>query len=230
MTSQLRRFVTAAALLTVFSAPTGAVVIDFTGGTVQRLDGTTQTTSNSVIWDDVDYYDEGGFRLDFVPNAGSGGVASNVGDYYSAGNDVIHAHWATGNFGGVTAVEITEIAGGTFDLNYFILTSNTDTGGGAASGNEMAYIEAWVGGALQYRQLLPPDDWGFAGTNAQIFLGSQFDSVDLVRFVADNMIDCFGMDEFFINEPAPSVPVPGILALFGIGLAGLGYTRKLRLN
>ncbi|HKY01293.1 MAG TPA: hypothetical protein VJM53_01950, partial [Burkholderiales bacterium] len=103
-------------LLLILSVPASAVVITFTGGTVTRLDSTTQTTNNSVNWNDVDYYEEGGFRLDFLPNSGSAGFATQVGNYYGAGNDVIHGHWATGIFGLLTAIEITKIGGGAFDL------------------------------------------------------------------------------------------------------------------
>ena len=125
-----------------FGMQLDASVITFTGGTVVRLDATTETTNNAVNWDNVDYYEEDGFRLDFIPNSATG-FSTNVGDYYSAGNDVIHSHWSTGNFGGVTSIEITKVGGGTFDLNYFILTSNTDFGGGPASGNEQAFIEGF---------------------------------------------------------------------------------------
>jgi hypothetical protein len=99
--------------------PASAAVIDFTGGTVTGLDATTVVTDNNVL-------------------------AWNV-DYYEVGNDVAHAHWATGDYGGVESIEISKIGGGSFDLNYFILTSTTDTGGAPASGLE----EAWVEGFLQ---------------------------------------------------------------------------------
>ncbi|MGH7177005.1 MAG: PEP-CTERM sorting domain-containing protein [Tepidisphaeraceae bacterium] len=209
----------AGVVLGFFALQASATVITFTGGNVTRLDTSVQTTNNTVVWDDVDYYEEGGYRLDFLPNAGSGGFATHVGNYYPAFNDVIHSHWATGNYGGVMSVEITKVGGGPFDLNYFILTSNTSVGGGLATGTEMAFIEGFntnvsTGAAL----LLPSEDWGFPAT--QIFLGPAFDNVDKVVFNVQSPVDCFGMDEFYINEEFPEPGSAGLL-VGALGIIGL---------
>jgi hypothetical protein len=204
-----------------------AVQINFTGGTVTRMDATTETTNNNVLWDNVDYYEEGGFKLDFIGNTGGGdSFAANIGNYYGAGNDVIHGHWGKGSFGDLTQIKVTKADSSAFDLNYFVLTSNTETGGSFASGNERAFIHASIDGINEsFSQLLPSEDWGFPAT--QIFLGSEFDGIKSFWFTAENKVDCFGMDNFFINEPAPGTAVPGPLPLLGVGAAWTS-SRRLR--
>lgn len=218
-----------------------AELIDFTGGTVHLADGTTVVTSigNDFV-SNADYYVEDGFQLDFI------GDAEYIGDYYGPdasgeNNDVIHGHWAP-SYGGLTSIDITKVGGGTFDLNYFILTSNSIIGGGPATGEEMAWIEAWVSGAMTFYMLLPAESWGWDGVHNPgllqndpgILLGSEFDAVDMVRItvtdpltglVNPSNVFCFGMDEFFIDEPAP-IPEPGTLALLSLGLLCIAARRR----
>ena len=159
-----------------------AVVIDFTGGTAYLTSGGTSTTNDVSLYTNLDCYEKGGFRLSFLANSGAQ-VGEIVGNYYynpNLYNDVIPAHWTSG-FGNVDTVRIEKI------------------GGGPASGNEQAYIRNDSG----YAGLLPSDDWGWAGPNPQIFLGSQFDAVNWLEFYVTNQVDCFGMDNFYIDEPGP---------------------------
>jgi hypothetical protein len=209
----------ALAIVSLSAANANAAQIDFTGGTATFTNATTATTNNSVTHSLIDFYEENGFRLDFIGDWGY------VGNYYGVGNDVIHGHWDGGCCGQLTAIEITKIGGGTFDLNYFILTSNTMVGGGPANGTEQVFIQGFLSNvATGAAQLLPSENWGFPAT--QIFLGSAFDAVDMVRFTSTNNVSCFGMDEFFIDEQAPgTVPEPATLFLAGSGLALLARRR-----
>jgi hypothetical protein len=45
-------------------------------------------------------------------------------------------------------------------------------------------------------------------------------------FTVTNAVDCFGMDNFYIDEPAPGIPAPGSLLLASMGLAGIAKIRR----
>lgn len=201
------------------------VVIDYAGGSATLADSSTVTTTNSGLWYDVDYYVEDGIRVDFINMTGI------IGDYYSTNgrgpylNSVIHAHWG----GPSTAITFAKVDGSAFDLNYVDITSNTITGGGQASGTELSYITTSGG----YSMLLPVSDWGFdydyygnVGDGvARLWLDNNFDGITSFTVTSQNAY-CFGMDNFYIDEPAPpGIPAPASILLVAIGLAGL---RKIK--
>lgn len=199
-----------------------ATVIGFDGGEATLRDGSKLTTDNIHTYYDVDYYKEGGFTADFIGNTESS--AAIIGNYEGAGNAIIHGHWDSGDYGDLTGIKFTKDDGATFDLNYFIITSNTQIGGGWATGQEEVYI---THDGNQDPIKLPSVNWGtFPGS--QVLLPDSYDAISSFEFHAANKVDCFGMDMFYINEPPPpGVPDGGSsLALLGLGLATLAGLRK----
>ena len=221
--------VVALALGTAGSA--SGAIIDFSGGTATLSDASTVTTTNTGLWYNVDYYVESGIKVDFIGDVGI------IGNYYGSfgdpvQNSVIHGHWAAAGGGLLTSIVFSKLDGSTLDLNYVDITSNTTFGGFAATGTELSYITTSGG----YSLLLPSSDWGInvlsdgstPGDGVQrLWLNNNFDNITSFTFTTQNAY-CFGMDNFYIDEPAPRVPVPGSLLLTGIGLAGLARIRNRR--
>jgi hypothetical protein len=203
-----------------------AVLIDFTGGLVTQLAGPGGPTDTATLYDNVDFYVEDGMKFDFIGPPGDP-FSYSVGDYYGVGNDVIHGHWAAGPFGDMEEILVTKIDGTAFDLNYFKITTNTDCGGCAASGNEEVFLNALENGTdISFSMMLPPDDWGFAGPNSELFLGPEFDDILAFSVTYGCCAVGFGMDEFFIDEEGPRIPEPTTLALLSLGILGFGLNRR----
>ncbi len=187
----------AAALQAVFLASTAsAVVIGFDGGTATLQDGSTVVTSNTTLNSGVVSYVEKGVKMQL-----NGGSGQFVGDYYGAQNAVIHAHWDAVTGSGLQSITFSMADGTAFDLNYMDITSNTTWGGGPASGTEDSWVTASNGTKIK----LPSADWGSIQGAQRLWLPSDFDNITSFTVTSTNAF-CFGMDNFYINEPAPPNP------------------------
>jgi len=205
-----------------------ATVISFTGGTATDANGNLYTTAANQTYYNIVSYTENGYELDYVSNGNYNAQA--VGNYYGTDNDVIHGHW----FGGLQSIDVKNIEGATFDLNYFTITSNTSQGGGPHTDDEMIYVQGFRNGsAVTGSYLLPGEDWGMSSTS-DIVLSSEFDNIDLFRISGSGAF-CFGMDAFYINQAAPvegiaigspSIPESSSALLGGLGMLVLFRRRR----
>ena len=209
-----------------------ADIVTFTAGTVYMADDTTAITDGTQLYGNVSSYQEGDFYLQYnSPSLDS----QYIGTYYDQGNDVIHGHWD----GGLDSIEIARNDNGLFTLKYFSLTSNTEIGGGAATGNENIFIQGFTNGvAITDSYRIPSDDWG--GTFNDVILPNTFTNVDKVLISGEGAY-CFGMDSFAFNEASfeelltgnvvelnPVVPEPATVGLIGVAAGTLMLTRKRR--
>jgi hypothetical protein len=209
-----------------------AAVISFTGGMATYADyqiwtptssetvpGGTSATDSTKVFRNVDYYIEDGFIFDYI-----GGTGGSIGNYYSTVNDVIHGHWGSGD---MTSIEIRKENGGTFDFNYFVLTSNTLEPGGASTGLENVFVQAWFNGSqVGTDVILPSSDFGFPSVD--VYFGSDFDNVDKIVITSNHTSpSCFGMDSFYIDQTAP-IPEPSVFSILAIGLGGSICVRRRR--
>jgi hypothetical protein len=228
-------------LLTTLSSPINAAQIDFTGGTAFFNGNGSGVTNNSNSFTNVSYYEEAGFKLEFVFESTPSAFSTIVGDYYRTGNDVLHAHWGgndkqSRHFGEVDEIRISKIDGSTFDLGGFRVSTNTAKGGGQSDGNELTWVNSSKGNEIFS---VTPDSWGLgAGNDPLITIAPNnrlFDDILWFSFTNDELSSAvgLGLDNFFLDEAGdlngsnPSVvPIPAAIWLFGSGLVGLMGVRK----
>lgn len=222
----LKTWVTTSALLAL-ALTSQAVVIDFTGGTAYlQGGGTASPTDTGGYWSNVDYYIEDGIKIDFV--GGDGIIGNYYGSFtpFTQNNSVIHNHWSGG---GATSIVFSKADGSLLDLNYVDVTSNCITPGGVQTGAELSYITPAGGTAL----LLPSSDWGinYISTGAagdgikRLWLGTSFDQIGSFTVTSQNAY-CFGLDNFYIDEPAPAPDGGTTVSLLGLAMFGLAALRR----
>jgi hypothetical protein len=196
-----RRLVGAAAACSVLllASAASAVVIDFAGGTATLKDGSTVATSNTTRYSGVASYVENGVKIQFnYKNGVVSNFGSTIGDYYTSSNAVIHAHWDNVWSTGLMSITFSMVDGSPLDLNYMDITSNTINAVGAAAGTEDSWVTASNGAAVK----LPPTDWGSVQAPHKLWLSDKFDDITSFTVTSTNA-SCFGLDNFYINEPPP---------------------------
>lgn len=112
------------------------------------------------------------------------------------------------------------IASGTFDFTGAYIT--------AAWQNDLTvYIDGLLSGSTLFSQVFTIND------DAPIFTNSNFLGIDTLNIYTFSGVDAgtpgggkhVAIDNFTINESV-SVPEPASIALLGLGLAGIGFSRK----
>ena len=203
-------------LLLLLPLVLNSAVITFTGGTVIFGDETleNQTTNGKQLFGGVKRYEENGFFLEYVLTENSTNYSSqNIGNYYGEiENDVIHGHWPHHDESGLEYIKIGKLDGGFFDLEYFALTSNTEIGGGHATGNEKVYIQGFKSNNRALweteKYLIPGNNWGVDETY-NVFLGDDFNEIEYATISGTDAF-CFGMDQFTFDETAVAIGNDGI--------------------
>jgi hypothetical protein len=210
-----------------------AAIVTFTGGTANLANGEIIINDAQSYNDAVMRYQEGDVILDYLsPNE----------DWSSqTGHGKNPRPWSA-----ISSIEIYREGNTPFDLQFFHLTSNTEIGRGAATGEEIIAIQGWLDGAAVTEKFqLPSKDWG--GEYQDIFLPSSFDNVDKVvirdlsQWTTGEYVQgewsafSFGMNNFVFDEVVPqeliignSVELKLIPELSSSLLGGLGLLLLLQ--
>jgi len=226
-----------AAAITIFGSlvtGTNAALIGFTGGTVTLNSGATGVTNQLVNYQDVSYYAEGGFKLEFFFDGAPDVNSSNIGDYYDTRNDVIHTHWVGSILGNATEIRVSKLDGSNFYLGGFAVTSNT-AGGllDPADGSELVMVNSSKANNVFS---IGGDDWGLGNGPDPIYnvtgnpLLSDISWFSFTNGPTSTSVG-FGLDNFHLDEagdPAGSDPTPEPSSTALLGLGGLALLLRRR--
>jgi len=164
----------------------------------QAAEGGTYTYNYAQSYNGPVSYTAQGFQF-----AGVGDEAHFHEDYFGAGTVLMHDN--TGN--NPDSWTLTRVGGGLFDLVSFTTVANTGT-----TLHWSTNLNAAGGDAVD-------------GLNNLNLFG-----ITSLSFKLANPYAFGGMDQIVVNEATPpaGVPEPASLALLGLGLAGIGFSRRKR--
>ncbi len=207
-----------------------AAFVMFLGGGFTSSAAATILISNPGGWQQTVTFDEFVFPLNTIMQ---GDEYASLGVTFTP--LILHYYTWSQDWGGITGGFLTEGYGDPFEtitMNFFAPVSAVGFNLRAADGVRIPTVQvrAWNGAALVEEALRTIDETNaFEATPAYYFgfSGIVFDRISIDMLNPDPAPPCCGAN--FDNLSfiySTEVPTPASLALFGIGLAGLGWSRR----
>jgi opacity protein-like surface antigen len=152
-----------------------------------------------------------------ISSVGSGSVISSATLFFADRGTTVSAQMQLHGYSGDGLVQTPDLNDGTF-LSFF----NVDTSDENRNFNidVTAFVQSLVGVDFGFAGFMLRATTEGSGEDSNVFNGADFASREFPDSQARPLLT--------INFQAGSVPAPGTLALFGIGLAGLAFSRRSR--
>ena len=164
---------------------------------------------------------ESGLDSAFTYSGVTSGGSVTAGSGYDSVLNATSSNGLVFNPGAISPSSFSWNSSGTFDLTSFIIAG--------AWGNQTLTFEGLNSGSLLFST-------PFSVTPTAVSFVANWVGIDQLRILIDpngythtvsnGSGQHWALDNLLINENSSQVPVPATLALFGLGLAGLGWSRR----
>jgi hypothetical protein len=194
-----------------------AAALTFTASTVNAAPFTEDFDSIVIGTTPVTSFTSGLFTFTFEAT-GDGGDLADDNTFGEGGTNGIETVSGAINLATIEEISITLTAGGSFIWDSIWI--DDFNGSGAATD-----LIGMLGAATAYTTTVP--DLGVGGLPTVVATGGVEVDTVLIQSADFNFLifDTFKGETI---DPPAAVPAPGTLALFGFGLAGLGYARRCK--